>query len=139
MEEIGEEGVPAAVRVGGSDDALGEDEVDDEEEDDACGYEDGGGDGDGHVGRITAPDDTHDAGDDTGHAEAEHHGGHDEFVTATAVDLEDGHVGNGAAEEEEKEDGGDGDIDSHGGMAAQSCRGGRIWRMSRMLRGRVGT
>ncbi|KAL9607141.1 MAG: hypothetical protein Q9167_007918 [Letrouitia subvulpina] len=139
VEEVGEEGVPAAVGMRGSDDPLGKDEVDDEEKDDACGDEDGSGDGDGSVVRITAPDDTHDTGDDAGHAEAEHHGGHDEFVASTEVDLEDGHVGDGAADEQKEEDGGDWDIGSHGRMAAQRCGLGRIWSMSRGLRGRART
>lgn len=107
--------VPAQVRVGGAEDALGEDEVDDEDEDDAGGDEDLRRDGDGYVGRVAGPDDAHDLGDDAGHAEAEEHAGHDEFVAAPPVRLEDEHVRDGAAEEEDEEDGADGDVDALGG------------------------
>ena len=64
--------VPAAVGVCGAQDALGEDQVDDEEDDDACGDEDLGRDGHGNVGRMRGPGEAHRAGGDARHAEAEH-------------------------------------------------------------------
>lgn len=64
--------VPAEVRVGGADDALREDQVDDEEEDDAGGDEDLRRHGDAEVGRARRPYDAHDAGCYACHAEAEH-------------------------------------------------------------------
>ena len=67
-----EELVPAEVRVRGAEDALGKDEVDDEEQDDAGGDEDLRGNGDAYVGYVDRPDDAHYAGHDSGHAEAEH-------------------------------------------------------------------
>lgn len=72
LEGGGEGPVPADVRVGGAHDALGEDQVDDEEEDGAGGDEDLGGDGDADVGRPRRPDDAEDAGRYARHAEAEH-------------------------------------------------------------------
>lgn len=119
LEGGGESLVPAEVRVRGADDALGEDQVDDEEEDDAGGDEDLGRDGDADVGGAGGPDDAHDARRDARHAEAEHQARHDELMAAFAIELEDGHVRGGTHYEEEHEDGGDGDVDVHGGLAAQ--------------------
>lgn len=76
----------------GADDALGEDEVDDEEEDDARGDEDLRGDGEPDVGLVRGPGDAEDAAHDAGHAEAEEHAAHEEFVAAPLVDLQDCHV-----------------------------------------------
>ena len=88
----GEERVPARVGVGGADDALGEDDVDDEEEDHPGGDKDLGGDGETDVGLVGGPSDAQDAAHDAGHAEAEEHAAHEEFVAALLVDLQDGHV-----------------------------------------------
>lgn len=46
-------------------------------------------------------------------------------MTAAEVDLEDGHVGDGADEVEEEEDGAEGDVDGDGGAAAEG--GGCGW------------
>ena len=87
FEEGREERVPAGVGVRGANDALGEDEVDDEEEDDAGGDEDLRGDGEADVGLVGCPCHAQDAAHDTGHAEAEEHAAHEEFVAALLVDL----------------------------------------------------
>lgn len=121
-------GVPTRAGLRGAEDALGEDEVHNEEDDDAYGDESGGGDGDGDVGGAGGPDYAHQAGGYTGHTEAEEGAGNEEFVAAAPVELEDGHVGNGAEEEDEEEDGGDGDIEGDGGLAAEAGGGGAIGR-----------
>ena len=117
--------MPPQVRVRSAEDALREDDVDDEHQHHPRGDEDLRGDGHGDVGRVARPGDAHDLRDDPRHAEAEEHAGHDEFVAAPAVRLEDEHVRAGAAEEEEEEDGADGDVDGFGGEAAQA--GGFGW------------
>ena len=58
----------------GPNDALCEDEVDDEQQDDSRCDEDLGRDGYADVGGTSGPYDAHDTGDDAGHAETEHHG-----------------------------------------------------------------
>lgn len=83
---------PAKVRVVGADDSLGENQVDDEEQDDAGVGKDVGGNGDAGVARVPGPDDAHDVCQDTGHAEAKRDGADDEFVASLAVDLEYRHV-----------------------------------------------
>lgn len=121
-------GVPARAGLRRAEDALGEDEVHNEENYDAYGDEDGGRDGNGDVGGAGGPDNAHNAGNHAGHAEAEHGAGHKEFVAAAAVALEDSHVGDGAEEEDEEEDGGDGDVEGDGGLAAEAGGGGPIGR-----------
>lgn len=96
---------PADTRLVGAQDALGEHQVDDEEEQHAGVGEDGGGDGDGHVVRVVGPDDAHDVGADAGHGEAEEEGREDELVPAAPVALEDGHVEGCRGDEEGDEDG----------------------------------
>lgn len=86
-------------------DALRENEIDDEEEQDTGVGEDVGGDGDLCIVWVIRPDDTHDVGADTGHGEAEQESGEDEFVAAATVALEDGHVEGGGGDEEHEEDG----------------------------------
>lgn len=134
-EELGEKPMPAAAGVRRSDDALGEDEINDKQEDDACCDEDLRRDGNGNVGRPGGPDDSHDAGSDAGHAETKHHSGHDEFMTAPLIQLENGHVGDGAENEEKQKDGGDWDIDMDGGSEAQRRMGGSVWSMLLRHRG----
>lgn len=101
---------PAEMRVRSAEDALGEDNVDDEEDHNAGGYEDLGCDGDGDVVRVLGPDQAHGAGRDTRHAETEEHAAHDEFLTTAQVDLEDGHVAYCSQKEKDQEDGCNGDI-----------------------------
>lgn len=113
---------PAKEGVVGADDALREDEVGDEKEDDAGGGEDLGGDGDLDVGRAGGPDDAGGHGNDAGHAEAEEQAGEEELVVVPAVDLEDGHVEGGAGDEEDEEDGADWDVEGDGGEAAEDGR-----------------
>lgn len=124
-EGVMRDAMPPQVRMTRAEYALREDDVDDEDQHHPRGDEDLRGDGHGDVGRVARPGDAHDLRDDAGHAEAEEHAGHDEFVAATPVRLEDEHVRDGAAEEEEEEDGADGDVDGFGGEAAQA--GGFGW------------
>ncbi|TGO82994.1 hypothetical protein BPOR_0721g00020 [Botrytis porri] len=63
------------------------------------------------VGGVRCPDDTKSAGDDAGKGKSEGHAGHEEFLAATEVYLEERHVDNGGEEEEEHEDGGEGCVD----------------------------
>ena len=65
--------MPAGVGVGGSDDALGEDEVDEEEQDHSGGDEDVGRDGYPDIVGVDGPYDAQNHGDQSRHAEAEHH------------------------------------------------------------------
>lgn len=114
----------------GPDDALEEDEVHDVEEEDAGVGEDGGGDGDAHVGGVDGPDDAHDVGRYAGHAEAEAETREDELVAPAVVELQDGHVGGGAADEEHQEDSRDGDVEGDGWRAAEL---GISWQVRRPL------
>lgn len=77
--------MPSATRMRGSNDSLCENQVDDEEQNDSSSHEDLCGNGDSDVGWPSCPNDTHDAGNDASHAEAEHHCRHDEFVTSSVV------------------------------------------------------
>lgn len=122
---------PSEFRVVGADDALSEDKVDDEEEDNAGVGEDIGGDSDGGVVGVAGPDDAHDICADAGHAEAEGDGGHDELVAVALVDLEDGHVEGGGGDEEGDEDGRDGSVDVEGWQAAETCAARGVWRALR--------
>jgi len=115
--------------VRSADDALSENEIYDEENYHACGDEDGGRDGDGDIAGAGAPDDAQDAGGYAGHAETEHGAGHEEFMAAALVQLENRHGGGGAEDEEEEENRGDGDIEGSGGLAAKGGGGGSIGRV----------
>lgn len=128
LEEDGDAVVPADGRVVRTQDALREDEVHDEEEQDPGVGEDAGGDGDACVARVVGPDDAQHVGRDARHAQAKQQAGQDELVPATAVALEDGHVHDGRDDEEQDEDAADGRIDAIGGREAQRSRGGRIRR-----------
>lgn len=91
---------PAKSRVVGAQHALDENQVDDEEDDDACVGEDAGCDGDLGVLWFGGPDDAHNICDEAGHAEAKEESAEDEFVAASTVALEDGHVEDGAGDED---------------------------------------
>jgi len=118
-EEHGKEGgdgaLPAETGVAGADYALGKNKICHEEEEYASGREDLGGDGDADIVLVGSPGDAHGQGDDAGHAEAEKESGEDKLVTMASVDLKDGHVGRGSADEEGEEDGADGYIEVGGG------------------------
>ena len=89
----------------GPDYALGEEEIDDEEEEDSSGDKDVGRQGHSHIKGTGGPYDAHYQGGDSCHAEAEHHARYDEAMSSFLVDLEDGHVGCRADDEEGEEDG----------------------------------
>ncbi|TGO16992.1 hypothetical protein BPAE_0457g00020 [Botrytis paeoniae] len=56
------------------------------------------------VGGVGRPDDTKSACYDAGKGKSEGHAGHEEFLAATEVYLEERHVNYGGEEEEEHED-----------------------------------
>ena len=93
--------MPTEVRMCCSEDSLSEDEIDDEEYQYASCDKDHGRDGNLNVVREASPDDSHDHGDDSSHAEAEGNGAHQILVTSSFVDLEYGHVASGTAHEKE--------------------------------------
>ena len=78
---------------------------------------------------VDGPYDAQYHGDDSGHAEAEHHGGEDELVPSGSVELEDGHVGCSADHEEDEKDGAYWDIDADCRQAAKASGGSWIGRM----------
>lgn len=78
------------------------------------------------VGRVGCPDDAKSAGYDAGKGKAECHAGHEEFLAATEVYLEERHVDDGGEEEEEHEDCGDGCVDWVSGYEAYD---GGFWRV----------
>ena len=114
-ESVVENGMPAGVGVRGPDYALGKEEVDDKEEQHSGGDEDVGRNRNLDIEWVDGPNDAHDHGDDSRHAEAEHHAGDDEDMTSSSVDLEYGHVGDGADEEEDEKDGAYWDIKTNCG------------------------
>lgn len=128
-EEFREDRMPAAVRVRSSNDSLREDEINDKEEDHPCCHEDLGRYGDWHLCRSGGPYDSHHAGGDSGHAKTEHHSGHDEFMSPSLIHLENGHMGDGAENEENEKDGSDWDIEIDGWCEAQRSVGRRVWSM----------
>ncbi|TEY71306.1 hypothetical protein BOTCAL_0096g00230 [Botryotinia calthae] len=75
------------------------------------------------VGGVGCPDDTKSAGYDAGKGKAECHAGHEEFLAATKVYLEERHVDDGGEEEEEHEDCGDGCVDWVSGLVLGRQKG----------------
>lgn len=102
---------PTQARKRRSQHALRKKQIYNEEEQDPRRDEDLRCNGNPYVIWVTGPCDAHGIRDETGHAEAECHGGGDEFVAAAVVALEEGHVGYSRGEEEEEEDGADGDVE----------------------------
>lgn len=96
LESEGEGLAPRPLWVGGSHNALREDEVDDEEQQDASRHKDLSGDGDADVGGVRCPDQPHGAGGDSRHAKAEEDTRQDELLAPTPVDLQDSHVSDSA-------------------------------------------
>ena len=134
---MGEERMPAGIRMRSSNDALGKDEVDDKEQDHPGRYNYLRRHGNLNLGLPGGPHNSHYAGNNARHTEAEHHPGHDEFVTSLHIQLKDGHVSNGAEHKQEEEDGGDRDIDTDGRNAAEGRGSRRIrwaWRLRWSLR-----
>jgi hypothetical protein len=71
---------------------------------------------------------SHDHGDNSSHAEAKGQHTHNEFVTASSVDLEDGHMARCSYREEEEKDSGDGDINADCRPATQTGNARSVWR-----------
>lgn len=118
--------MPSEVWVRRSKYSLREDEVDEEENQYAGSHEDLRSYCDRDVVGVAGPDYTKRAGHDSGHAEAERKPGHDEFVSMTLVDLEDGHMANGATDEEEEEDRTDWNVNPERRSATKT---GVTWRI----------
>ena len=131
--------MPSRTRVRGAQDPLCEQQIYDEQDDDSGSDEDTCGDGNGGIGWARCPNDAHDTGRCSRHTETEHGTGHLEVVAATAIQLEDGHMGDGAAQKQEEKDCGDGYVKTHGGLATQSggSRGIGRARWSSILRRRL--
>lgn len=72
---------------------------------------------------------------DARHAEAEKQNGEDELVVALAVDLEDGHVGDGGGDVKDEQHGADGVVDGGRGLATE---GGCCWGVRRAGGRRLG-
>ena len=121
-------GMPAGVGMRGANDALGKEYVDDEEENHPGGHKDIGGNGQPRVVRVGRPCDAQDHGDDPRHAETEHHARYYKAVSFAHVDFKDGHVGNGANDEKDEEDGADWDVDADCRETTQGSGSGRIGR-----------
>lgn len=83
--------------------------------------------------RSSGPYDAHDTSRYAGHAETEHHPGHDEFMASPLVELEYRHVGDGTTDEEEEEYDSDRDVGMYRRYAAQAGGLGRVWSMLRHL------
>jgi hypothetical protein len=58
-----------------------------------------------------SPDNSHDAGNDSCHAESKENGTEQELVVSFAISLEDGHVGSGEAKVQNQKDRRDRNID----------------------------
>lgn len=126
--------VPAEVRMRGTENSLSEDEVDEEQNQHACRYEDLCSDGDLDVVWVAGRHNSHDHGDDPGHTETKSHGAHNELVTLAVVQLEDGHVSGRASNEEDEEDGTDGHVDADIGLATDSSEARRVGRVHGLVK-----
>lgn len=121
-EDGGRGGVPAETGVVGAHDALGEDHVDDEDEDAARLREDAGGHGDVGRARVRRPHDPHAQRRAPQHAQREQHAGEEELEAGPLVELEDRHVRRRRRHEEREEHGGHGDVGRHRRHAAHDGR-----------------
>ena len=119
--------VPAEPRMRCAEDALGEDDVDDEQQHHAGGHEDRGGNREAYIGDMGSPRDSNGVRGYASHAEAKGDAGEDEFVLPSQVHLEDGHVCDGADEEEDQEHGRNWNIGPHGRQATKAGRRPHIW------------
>ena len=115
LKEAREQRVPARAGMRGSDNPLREDDVDDEKQDHPRSDEDLRRNRDGYGGGSGRPHDPQHARRRSRHAEPELDPRHDELVSATPVQLENGHVCDGAEDEQHEEDGYDGDVEVNGG------------------------
>lgn len=112
-------------------DTLGEDEVDQEQQQDTGLGKDTGGDGHLDVVRHGSPADAEAQRHDTGHAEAENDDREDELMISPTVHLKNEHVRGGSDEVDEEHHGADRDVQGDRGTAAQLGRLGRVggpWR-----------
>lgn len=112
---------PAELGVVSPQNPLGEDDIDDKENNDASVGEDVGSDCDLDIVGKVAPYYPHDKGCDSCHAEAEGGTRDDEFVATLQVCLEKVHVENGACDIERQENCGDWDIRDDRRFAAEHC------------------
>ena len=109
-------------------DPLREDEVDNKQQDYSSSNKNVGSYSDGYVGSPIGPYYSHRRSRYTCHAETKHRARDDEFVASSAIHLQDRHVANGSADEEEEEDGCNWNIDGDGGLTSELCGCGEVWR-----------
>lgn len=118
---------PCPMRVASSDDSLGEDQVDDEEDKYSCVDEDLGSDSDRDIARVARPDYPHSHGGDSGHAETKDKRRHDKLLLSSQVDLENGHVGCSAQDEQSQKDGTNWIIEGFRGLTTKPRVDRDIW------------
>ena len=97
VKRVGQYGVPAQFRMHSPKNSLCEDEVDQVDDQDTGIIENLCCDGDLDVSLHGSPNNSHDAGNNSCHAESKENGTEQELVVSLAVSLEDGHVGSGKA------------------------------------------
>jgi len=131
LEHPGEPFRPPKFRMLRPHDSLGEDEVHNKEEEDTCSHEDLGCNGDWDVRYPSRPDDAHDAGCDSCHAETEKHPRHEELLPPSSIDLQNCHVDDCSQDEEQYKDCENWVIQSFGRRASQGRDGWRVGSMAR--------
>jgi hypothetical protein len=111
LESDGEPLRPSPMGMRCPDNSLGEDQVDDKEDEYSCRHEDLCGDGDRDIVGVARPDKTHGHCSDSRHTEAENEATHDKLLLPSKVDLENGHVGCSSHDEQNKKHRTDGIIE----------------------------
>jgi hypothetical protein len=121
--------MPAELRMRCSDNPLSEYEVDEEQDEDPGANEDHRCYGDFDIVWVTSPDNSHDTGDVSSHAEAEQEAGHEELVAFALVRLEYEHMPNCSKDEEKEEDGRYWDVYRDARHPSNGGSLGWVWRM----------
>lgn len=109
-------------------DALGKDQIHNEQEHNAGVCKHLSSDSKTGVMRVRSPCDSQHVRGDTGHAKAEKQTAEGEFVRSLFVQLKDGHVENGTADEEGQNNSTDGIVDAGRRSAAETSCLGEIGR-----------
>lgn len=118
-EDFGENRVPANGRMGSAQEALGKEEVEDKQNQHASGNENASCNAQLYVVGFECPRNSQAAGKSARHAEAKARCAGDELVISSEVDLIDCHIRDGAEDEQDQENAGDGDIDALIGKTTQ--------------------
>lgn len=79
--------VPTNIRMSSSNGPLGEDEIYEEEEEDTGAGEDLGRNSHAYISWACCPDDAHDHGRDSSHADTKHQARHDEFMSFPFIEF----------------------------------------------------